>query len=66
MADSPLEKDLSIPKKPIHLNAGQYQDYKKMYSHGISAHELVSKFKNTYPEVSDQAGILGLQEMISL
>lgn len=66
MSESLLEKDLSIPKKPIHLNAEQYQDYKKMYSHGISAHELVSKFKNTYPEVSDQVGILGLQEMLRL
>ena len=66
MAESSLETDLSIPKKPIHLNVDQYVDFKKMHSFGIPAHELVTKFKKTYPEVSDQAGILGLQEMIRL
>ena len=66
MAESPLETDLLIPEKPIHLNVDQYVDFKKMHSFGIPAHELVTKFKKKYPEVSDQAGILGLQEMIKL
>ena len=64
MADSPLETDLTIPESPIHLNTEQYKDFKKLHLTGMPAHELVTKFRKIHPEVADQTGILGLQEMM--